>query len=139
MKILMNKSLIGLCFALLLGIVGCSRQQSDWEKTRAANTTDSYEQFIRKYPSGEFTAQAQARVKEVLRLNADHSFSEVLDLVPPHLAAARSGDEAKEGFRAFFEKRKRLALVVEPPAKISARRGASRRRRSSPPPCLCRL
>jgi cell division protein FtsN len=61
----MNKAVIGLCLALLLGISGCSRQQSDWEKTRAANTTDSYEQFIRKYPSGEFTAQAQARVKEL--------------------------------------------------------------------------
>ncbi len=61
----MNKAVIGLCFTLLLGISGCSRQQSDWEKTRAANTTDSYEQFIKKYPSGEFTAQAQARVKEL--------------------------------------------------------------------------
>jgi cell division protein FtsN len=65
MKIIMNKAVISLCFALLLGISGCSRQQSDWEKTRAANTADSYEQFIRKYPSGEFTAQAQARVKEL--------------------------------------------------------------------------
>jgi cell division protein FtsN len=61
----MNKVVLSVCFALLLGISGCSRQQSDWEKTRAANTTDSYEQFIRKYPSGEFTAQAQARVKEL--------------------------------------------------------------------------
>src|SRR5258708_2815636 len=65
MKIIMNKAVIGLCFALLLSSSGCSRQQSDWEKTRAANTADSYEQFIRKYPSGEFTAQAQARVKEL--------------------------------------------------------------------------
>ena len=61
----MNKSVIGLGFALLLGISGCSRQQSDWEKARAANTTDSYEQFIRKYPDGEFTAQAKGRVKEL--------------------------------------------------------------------------
>jgi cell division septation protein DedD len=65
MKIVMNKAVMGLCFALLLGMAGCSRQQSDWEKTRAANTTDSYEQFIKKYPSGEFTAQAQARVKDL--------------------------------------------------------------------------
>src|SRR6202051_3492166 len=65
MKISMNKAVIGLCFALLLGIGGCSRQQSDWEKTRAANTAESYEQFIKKYPNGEFTAQAQARVKEL--------------------------------------------------------------------------
>ncbi len=61
----MNKMLVGVCLALLLGLAGCSRQQSDWEKTRAANTTDSYEQFLKKYPSGEFTAQAQARVKEL--------------------------------------------------------------------------
>src|SRR5450432_965632 len=65
MKMVMNKAVIGLCLALSLGICGCSRQQSDWEKTRAANTTDSYEQFLKKYPSGEFTAQAQARVKEL--------------------------------------------------------------------------
>ena len=62
---IMNKALIGLCLAVLLSAGGCSRQQSDWEKTRAANTTDAYEQFLKKYPSGEFTAQAQARVKEL--------------------------------------------------------------------------
>jgi cell division protein FtsN len=65
----MNKAVLSVCFALLLGVSGCSRQQSDWEKTRAANTTDSYEQFIKKYPSGEFTAQAQARVKELYEEN----------------------------------------------------------------------
>ena len=61
----MNKAVIGLCFTVLIGIYGCSRQQSDWEKTRTANTTDTYEQFIKKYPNGEFTAQAQARLKEL--------------------------------------------------------------------------
>ncbi|HEY2780087.1 MAG TPA: SPOR domain-containing protein [Steroidobacteraceae bacterium] len=48
-----------------LALSGCSRQQSDWEKTRAANTTDAYELFLKKYPTGEFSAQAQARVKEL--------------------------------------------------------------------------
>ncbi len=54
---------LGLTAALALS--GCSRQQSDWEKTRTANTTDAYELFLKKYPSGEFSAQAQARVKEL--------------------------------------------------------------------------
>jgi cell division protein FtsN len=54
---------LSITFALALS--GCSRQQSDWEKTRAANTTDAYELFLKKYPSGEFTAQAHARVKEL--------------------------------------------------------------------------
>jgi cell division protein FtsN len=61
----MNKLLLVLCLTVLLGMSGCSRQQSDWEKTRAANSTDAYELFLKKYPSGEFTAQAQARVKEL--------------------------------------------------------------------------
>jgi cell division protein FtsN len=61
----MNKAILGVCLAVLLGVVGCSRQQSDWEKTRAANTTDSYEQFLKKYPSGEFAAQARARAKDL--------------------------------------------------------------------------
>src|ERR1700683_3907361 len=54
-----------LSLSAVLALSGCSRQQSDWEKTRAANTTDAYELYLKKYPSGEFTAQAQARVKEL--------------------------------------------------------------------------
>ena len=50
---------------LAFALVACSRQQSDWQKTRETNTADGYEQFLKKYPSGEFTAQAQARVKEL--------------------------------------------------------------------------
>jgi cell division septation protein DedD len=65
MKMVTNKALLALSLALLLAVSACSRQQSDWEKTRAANTTDAYELFLKKYPSGEFTAQAQARVKEL--------------------------------------------------------------------------
>ena len=59
-----RKVVAGLC-AVLLTLAGCSRQQSDWQKTRETNTADAYEQFLKKYPSGEFTAQAEARVKEL--------------------------------------------------------------------------
>jgi cell division protein FtsN len=54
-----------LSIMVALALSGCSRQQSDWEKARTANTTDAYELFLKKYPSGEFTAQAQARAKEL--------------------------------------------------------------------------
>src|ERR1700678_3593758 len=64
-KMVTKKIVLGVCCALVLALCGCSRQQSDWEKARAANTADGYEQFLKKYPSGEFTAQAQARVKEL--------------------------------------------------------------------------
>ncbi len=60
-----NKIVLGVCCALVLGISACSRQQSDWQKTRETNTAEAYEQFLKKYPSGEFAPQAQARVKEL--------------------------------------------------------------------------
>jgi hypothetical protein len=84
----MNKAVIGLCFTLLLGIYGCSRQQSDWEKSRTANTTDSYEQFIKKYPNGEFTAQAQARLKE---LNEERDWQKARDA------------DTQEAYQAFLK------------------------------------
>jgi len=59
-----RKVVAGLC-AVMLAFAGCSRQQSDWQKTRETNTAEAYEQYLKKYPSGEFTAQAQARVKEL--------------------------------------------------------------------------
>lgn len=61
-----NRLVPVMCCVLLLGLAACSRQQSDWQKTRETNTADSYEQFLKKYPSGEFTAQAQARLKELV-------------------------------------------------------------------------
>jgi cell division protein FtsN len=64
-KMIKHKIAYGLCCSLVLVFCGCSRQQSDWQKTRENNTADAYEQFLKKYPSGEFTAQAQARVKEL--------------------------------------------------------------------------
>jgi len=60
-----SKTVLALCCVVVLGLAGCSRQQSDWEKARAANSAEAYEQFLKSYPNGEFTAQAQARVKEL--------------------------------------------------------------------------
>ncbi len=60
-----NKFVLIVCCAMVIGLSGCSRQQGDWQKARETNTADAYEQFLKKYPSGEFTAQAQARVKEI--------------------------------------------------------------------------
>ncbi len=61
----MYKIVLTLGMAALLCLAACSRKQSDWEKTRAANTTDAYELFLKKYPNGEFGRQAQARLKEL--------------------------------------------------------------------------
>jgi cell division protein FtsN len=62
---LKKQFVLACCFTLAIGLCGCSRQQSDWQKTRETNTPEAYEQFVKKYPSGEFTAQAQSRLKEL--------------------------------------------------------------------------
>jgi cell division protein FtsN len=58
-----KQAFLVLSITAALVLSGCSRQQSDWEKTRTANTADAYELFLKKYPSGEFTAQAKAQLK----------------------------------------------------------------------------
>jgi len=50
---------------LLVALGGCSRQQSDWQKARQTNTAEGYEQFLKRYPNGDFTVQAQARLKDL--------------------------------------------------------------------------
>jgi len=55
---------IAILLGAVLGLAGCNREQSDWEKARAENSTNAYEAFVKKYPNGAFTAQAQARLKE---------------------------------------------------------------------------
>jgi hypothetical protein len=62
---LRKQFVLACCITLAMGLCGCSRQQSDWQKTRETNSPEAYEQFVKKYPSGEFTAQAQARLKEL--------------------------------------------------------------------------
>jgi hypothetical protein len=59
------KFILGVMCAIAIGLAGCSREQSEWEKTRAANNVDSYESFVKKYPNGSFAPQAQARLKEL--------------------------------------------------------------------------
>jgi cell division protein FtsN len=60
-----NRVWVGLACAIVIGLAACSGEQSDWEKARASNNADTYEAFVKKYPNGSFSAQAQARLKEL--------------------------------------------------------------------------
>jgi len=59
------KLFVGVMCAIAIGLAGCSREQSDWEKAHASNSTESYEAFVKKYPNGSFAPQAQQRLKEL--------------------------------------------------------------------------
>ena len=79
---------------LVLGLSGCNREQSDWEKARAANTTDSYQLFVKKYPVGTFTAQAQARLQE-LNENSDWQKARDADTADAYQAFLKLHPEGK--------------------------------------------
>jgi methylglutaconyl-CoA hydratase len=55
--------------------------------------------------------QAQMRIKMLLELWADSPWDEYRAALPRTLAEVRSGEEAKEGLSAFFEKRKPKWIV----------------------------
>jgi cell division protein FtsN len=90
----MHKVVLTLGLSLMLLVSACSRQQSDWEKTRAANTSDAYELFLKKYPSGEFTSQAQARLKELYE-ERDWQKARDIDSVEAYQAFLKQYPEGK--------------------------------------------
>jgi cell division protein FtsN len=112
-------------------VSACSRQQSDWEKTRAANTTDAYELFLKKYPSGEFTAQAQARVKELYE-ERDWQKARDVDNVEAYQAFLKQYPEGKwsEEARIRIEN---FTLASAPTNSVPAAPAAAASQQSPPP------
>jgi cell division septation protein DedD len=51
--------------ALALAVAACSREQRDWRNTQAADSIESYEQFLKDHPSSELAAQARTRVEQL--------------------------------------------------------------------------
>jgi len=54
-----------------LGLAACSHEASDWKSAAAADTSESYQQFLQQYPNSPNAAQAHARV---LQLQEDHDW-----------------------------------------------------------------
>jgi cell division protein FtsN len=118
-----NKTSWAILPAMLLILCACSRQQSDWQKTREANTPDAYELFIKKYPSGEFTAQAAARLKDLTE-ERDWQKARDADTQEAYQAFLKQYPEGKwtEEARIRVEN---FTLAQAPPAPGAAAPGAS--------------
>lgn len=50
---------------LLLALAGCSRERSDWRSAQAADTTESYQQFIDEHPDSSHVATARERLQQL--------------------------------------------------------------------------
>jgi hypothetical protein len=73
--------------AVCLSIGACSREQQDWRSAEAADTVESYGQFLQRHPESELVTAARTRVAQ---LTEDHEWSQ-----------AGSTDTA-EGYRQFL-------------------------------------
>lgn len=92
--------------ALALILSACSRRQSEWEAARSTDTVESYERFLKAFPSGEFSAQAQARAEELreardwkkaVETNTLGAYQQFIAQYPD----GRMGDEARIRIESF--------------------------------------
>lgn len=85
-----------LCLCLVLA--GCSHVADDWKQAQAANTTESFQEFLRQHPDSEFSKDAHDKLAQLaeerdweLAVNAG-----TLDAYQQFLAAHADGKWAQE-------------------------------------------
>ena len=57
--------LLATLIASTLLLAACSRVGDDWRAAQAADTTESYQEFLQQHADSEFGVQAQARIKQL--------------------------------------------------------------------------
>lgn len=60
-----TRTLVTLFAVSLLMLTGCSREKSDWRSAQAADTAESYEQFIGAHPDSTLVATARERLGQL--------------------------------------------------------------------------
>jgi cell division protein FtsN len=60
-----TRALVTLFAVPLLVLAGCSREKSDWRSAQAADTSESYEQFIGSHPDSSLVTTARERLRQL--------------------------------------------------------------------------
>lgn len=60
-----TRSLVTLVALSLLALAGCSREKSDWRSAQAADSPESYQQFIDEHPDSSHVATARERLQQL--------------------------------------------------------------------------
>jgi hypothetical protein len=81
----------------ILFILNCGDIESNWHKTQSLNTKEAYENFIKRYPQGQFADSAKIKIagfqfQEVLQANEIQKYKDFIDSHPikPFLDSAKS-------------------------------------------------
>jgi cell division septation protein DedD len=97
--ITMSTRLLVTVFAIpLLVLTGCSREKSDWRSAQAADTSESYEQFIASHPESTLITTARERLAQLAEEKDWRSAAEAdtRDAYQQFLAQYPAGKWAKE-------------------------------------------
>ena len=60
-----TRALVTLFAIPLLALAACSREKSDWRSAQAADSPESYEQFIAGHPDSTLVATARERLQQL--------------------------------------------------------------------------
>ena len=60
-----TRTLVMLVAVPLLALSACSREKSDWRSAQAADTTESYQQFVAAHPDSTLTVSARERLGQL--------------------------------------------------------------------------
>ena len=109
--------------SLAAAVAACGGRQSDWEAARRADSPQAYTQFLQRYPDGDFTAQARARLTD-LKQEADWKAATTTDTVQAYqgfLSQHPEGPHADEA-RIRVENFSLAQAPVQSPAAVAAAR-----------------
>lgn len=93
-----TRTLVTLFAIPLLALAACSREKSDWRTAQAADTAESYEQFVSSHPDSPLVATARERMAQLAE-EKDWRTAAGLDTVEAYqqfLAQYPAGKWAKE-------------------------------------------
>ena len=93
-----TRALVTLFAIPLLALVACSREKSDWRSAQAADSPESYEQFIAGHPDSTLAATARERLSQLAEEKDWRAAAGVdtLDAYQQFLAQYPAGKWAKE-------------------------------------------
>jgi cell division septation protein DedD len=93
-----TRALVTLFAIPLLALAACSRESSDWRSAQAADTAESYEQFIASHPESTRVASARERLVQLAEERDWRSAAEAdtLEAYQRFLAQYPTGRWAKE-------------------------------------------
>jgi cell division protein FtsN len=93
-----TRALVTLFAIPLLVLVACSREKSDWRSAQAADSPESYEQFIAAHPDSSLVATARERLSQLAEEKDWRAAAAVdtLEAYQQFLASYPAGKWAKE-------------------------------------------